>query len=67
MFANDRATKGERTMDIYEKELIRMIREHDEPEKAMMIAVEVITSYLRQYGSSGGQAPCDPAESAGTT
>ncbi len=40
-----------------ELELLGMIREHDAPEKAMMIAVEVITSFLTQHGSSGGQEP----------
>ena len=35
-----------------EMELIGMIREHDEPEKALQIAVEVITSFLAQHGSS---------------
>ena len=35
-----------------ELELLDMIREHDDPEKAMMIAVEIITSFLTQHGSS---------------
>ena len=35
-----------------ELELLGMIREHDDPEKAMMIAVEVITLFLTQHGSS---------------
>lgn len=48
-----------------EKKLIGMIRESDDPEKAMMVAVEVITSYLRQHGSSGGQAPADQKELVG--
>ena len=43
-------------------ELIRMIREHDAPEKALMIAVEVITSFLAQHGSSEEpSAACPPA------
>ncbi len=35
-----------------EMELIRMVREHEEPEKALVIAVGVITSFLKQHGSS---------------
>lgn len=35
-----------------EMELVRMIREHDEPEKALVVAIEVITSFLAQHGSS---------------
>ncbi len=36
-------------MSTYEMELVRMIREHDEPEKALVIAVEVITDFLKQH------------------
>lgn len=44
-----------------EKELIRMIREHDEPENALMVAVEEIISFLAQRGSSGEPvAVCPP-------
>ena len=39
-----------------EEELMRMIRENDNPEQAVMIAVDTILEYLRQHGSSGGQA-----------
>ena len=49
-----------------EMELIGMIREHDEPEKAMMIAVEVITSFLTQHGSSEAPAAACPQGLAGT-
>lgn len=35
-----------------EIELLELIREHDDPEKALMIAVDVITSFLAQRGSS---------------
>jgi len=45
-----------------EMTLIRLIREHDEPEKALVIAVAVITSFLRQHGSSEEpSAACPPA------
>lgn len=42
-----------------EKKLIGMIRESDDPGKALIIAVEVITSYLTQHGSSERQGPSD--------
>lgn len=48
-----------------EKKLIGMIRESDDPEEAMAVAVEVITSYLRQHGSSGGQVLADQQALAG--
>ncbi len=54
-------------MNENEMKLIGMIRESDDPEKAMMVAVEVITSYLRQHGSSGGQAPADLPVLVGTS
>ena len=34
-----------------EKELIRIIRENDNPEQAMLIAVETILSFLEQHES----------------
>lgn len=45
-------TKGVLCMSNNEMELLRMIREHDEPEKALIIAVGVITSFLRQHEPS---------------
>lgn len=36
-------------MNENEMKLIGMIRESDDPEKAMRVAVEVITSYLGQH------------------
>lgn len=53
-------------MNAYEMELIRMIREHDESEKALAIAVEVITSFLKQRGSSEEPAASCPQVPAGT-
>ena len=35
-----------------EKELIELIRENDNPEQALKIAVEIITSFLEQLESS---------------
>lgn len=49
-----------------EMELIRMIREHDEPDKALTIALEVITSYLKQHGSFEEPVAACPQVPAGT-
>lgn len=37
-----------------ELELIELIRENDDPERALIIALEVITGYLEQHGSFQG-------------
>ena len=47
-------------MDKWEQKLIDRIRESEDPEKAITVAVEVIINYLRQHQSSGTQAPADP-------
>ena len=65
-FVYNRDTKGVCGMSTYEIELVRMIREHDEPEKALVIAVEVITSFLKQRGSSEEPAASCPQVPAGT-
>ena len=39
-----------------EEELLEMIRENDNPEQAVLIAIDTILAYLTQHGSSGGQA-----------
>lgn len=39
-----------------EIELLKMIRENDNPGQAAVTAIEVILGYLTQHGSSGGQA-----------
>ena len=39
-----------------ETELISIIRENDNPERALMAATLVILGYLKQLGSSAGQA-----------
>ena len=46
-------------MDKWEQKLIDRIRESEDPEKAITVAVEVITNYLRQHQSFGTQAPAD--------
>ena len=35
-----------------EKELIKLIRENDNPERALMAATVIILGYLKQLGSS---------------
>lgn len=35
-----------------ELELINMIRNHDDPEKALLTAVKIVTEFLKQHGSS---------------
>lgn len=54
-------------MNLLEQKLIGLIRESDRPGEALMVAVEVITSYLGQHGSFGGQAPADRQGLAGTS
>lgn len=39
-------------MNENEKELLRMIREHENPEQAVLIAIDTIMGYLAQHGSS---------------
>lgn len=40
-------------------ELIRMIRENDKPEQALMTAALIILGYLEQHGSSEEQVAVD--------
>ena len=40
------------TLFNYELELINMIRQHKNPEKALEIAIEIILGYLAQHESS---------------
>ena len=49
-------TKGDLAMTENEKELIKIIRENDNPEQALVTAVETILSYLKQHESSVEQA-----------
>ena len=39
-----------------EKELIRIIRENDNPEQALMAATVIILGFLKQHESSEGRA-----------
>lgn len=46
------ATKGETIMSETEQELITLIRENDNPEQALLVAIDVILSFLAQPESS---------------
>ncbi len=39
-----------------EQELIKLIRENDNPERALMAATVIILGFLKQHGSSVKQA-----------
>ena len=45
-----------------EKKLLDMIRNYDDPEQALAIAVDIISKHLAQLESSEGQAPVVPSE-----
>ena len=45
-----------------EEELLRMIRENDNPGQAVLTAIDTIFGYLTQLGSFQGQAAADPQE-----
>jgi hypothetical protein len=45
-----------------EMELIEMIRGYESPETALAVAIEVITDYLRQLGSSEVPFAAEPPE-----
>lgn len=54
-------------MNENEQKLIGMIRESDDPEKAIQTAVEVITDFLRQLQSSESPLPAGLPGPYGTT
>lgn len=49
-------------MNENEMNLIGLIRESDDPEKALVTAVEVITDFLEQFRSSAAPAAACPLE-----
>ena len=51
--------KGSSVLSENEMELIRIIRENDNPEQALMAAATIIFGYLKQHGSSEEQAAAD--------
>ena len=44
-----------------EKELIKLIRENDNPEQAFVTATVIILDFLKQHESSEVQAPAYPS------
>ena len=51
-------------MTANEIELLKIIRENDKPEEAVMTAIGIISDFLKQLESSQGQAVADPPVSA---
>ena len=51
-------------MTDHEKELIHFIRSSSDPERALEIAIAVITEFLQQLGSSPKPTPGSRQESA---
>ena len=49
--------RGIKIMTENEKELIRLIRENDNPEQALMTATVIILGFLKQHESSEAQVP----------
>ena len=45
-----------------EKKLLDMIRNYDDPENAVAIAVDIISKHLKRLESSEGQVPAVPSE-----
>ena len=56
--------KGGYGMSTHEIELFRIINENDNPEQAVMTAIEVFTAFLKQLEASPEQQPAYPQESA---
>lgn len=56
MFGETFVTKGMEPLSKNEIELLRMIRENDNPDNALLIATQVILEFLKQPESSEGQA-----------
>ena len=46
-------------MTAYEQELINLIRENDNPERALMAATVIILGFLKQHESFAEQAAVD--------
>ena len=51
-------------MTDHEKELIKLIRENDNPEQALMKVAVIILDFLKQHESSEEQAPASLRELA---
>lgn len=46
-----------------ETKLLNLIRENDNPSEAVVIAIEIISSYLKRHGSYLKRPPADLQES----
>ena len=57
MFANFKVREGDFFMSNREIELIKLIREHDDPEGALVTAANIILDFLTQHESFEEQAP----------
>ena len=49
-------------MTTNEQELLGIIRNHENPQQAIVIAIDTITSFLKQLGSSQAQEAVDLQE-----
>lgn len=54
-----RTERGFRIMTENEKELIKLIRENDNPTQALMTAAVIILGYIKQLESSSTQSAAD--------
>ena len=52
MFVVSSTTRGEEPMKTNQEILLSIIRENDNPEQALQIAVDIITTFLKQCESS---------------
>ena len=52
MLSEHRTNRGECFMTDNEKELLRTIRENDNPARALMTATLIVLGFLKQHGSS---------------
>lgn len=43
-----------------EKELIKLIRENDKPDVALMAAVIIVLGFLNKHGSNESETPASP-------
>ena len=56
--------RGVEPMTRNEYELMYLIRTNDNPQKAVMTAIDIICQYITQHGSSQAQLAADQPESA---
>ena len=54
--------RGHEVMTENEMKLIKIVREHNQPIQALMVAIHIIVSYLRQHGSYPRPFLADPRE-----